>query len=206
MTDSSANDLTLRPIGRVGSRLTSAADAPRQGDEGAPDAYLILDSEVQAGLDGIAVGDEIIVLSWLHEADRSILRVHPRGDLSHPSKEFSTLDPLAGRIRSAYIGYASLALTVSGCGSAGSRRSTARRLLTSSRSSAVLRSGRQVLNHQPREESWLSGFVVRALLSSQIPMSRPLSVRSAAMNDSMYDPRANNGSHWRSSPLLGTRE
>jgi tRNA-Thr(GGU) m(6)t(6)A37 methyltransferase TsaA len=86
MTDSSANDFTLRPIGRVGSPLTSAADAPRQGDEGAPDAYLILDSEIRAGLDGIAVGDEIIVLSWLHEADRSILRVHPRGDLSRPEE------------------------------------------------------------------------------------------------------------------------
>jgi tRNA-Thr(GGU) m(6)t(6)A37 methyltransferase TsaA len=86
MTDSSANDFTLRPIGRVESPLTSAADAPRQGDEGAPDAYLILDSGIRAALDGIAVGDEIIVLSWLHEADRSILRVHPRGDLSRPEQ------------------------------------------------------------------------------------------------------------------------
>ncbi|MGH3340436.1 MAG: tRNA (N6-threonylcarbamoyladenosine(37)-N6)-methyltransferase TrmO, partial [Propionibacteriaceae bacterium] len=60
-------------------------------DEGAPDAYLILDSEVQAGLHGIAVGDEIIVLTWLHEADRSILNVHPRGDLSRPEQGvFST--------------------------------------------------------------------------------------------------------------------
>jgi tRNA-Thr(GGU) m(6)t(6)A37 methyltransferase TsaA len=91
MADFSAIDFTVRPIGRVMSPLTSAADAPRQGDEGAPDAYLILDSEVQAGLHGIAVGDEIILLSWLHEADRSILRVHPRGDLSRPEQGvFST--------------------------------------------------------------------------------------------------------------------
>jgi tRNA-Thr(GGU) m(6)t(6)A37 methyltransferase TsaA len=86
MVDSSATDFTLRPIGRVDSPLISTADAPRQGDEGAPDAYLILDADVQAGLDGLAAGDEIIVLSWLHEADRSALKVHPRGDLSRPEQ------------------------------------------------------------------------------------------------------------------------
>lgn len=82
MTDFSATDFTVRPVGRVNSPLSSAADAPRQGDEGAPDAYLILGADVQTALDGIAVGDEIIVLSWLHEADRSVLKVHPRGDLN----------------------------------------------------------------------------------------------------------------------------
>jgi tRNA-Thr(GGU) m(6)t(6)A37 methyltransferase TsaA len=72
----------------------SMADAPRQGDEGAPNAYLILDSEVHAGLDGIAVGDEIIVLTWLHEADRRALTVHPRGDLTRPEQGvFSTRSP-----------------------------------------------------------------------------------------------------------------
>jgi tRNA-Thr(GGU) m(6)t(6)A37 methyltransferase TsaA len=75
----------------VQSPLSSTADAPRQGDEGAPDAYLVLHAEVQPALDGIAVGDEIIMLSWLHEADRSVLRVHPRGDLSRPEQGvFST--------------------------------------------------------------------------------------------------------------------
>jgi tRNA-Thr(GGU) m(6)t(6)A37 methyltransferase TsaA len=86
MADHLSIDFTVRPIGRVASSLTSTADAPRQGDEGAPDAYLILDSDVQAGLDGIATGDEIIVLCWLHEADRSVLTVHPRGDLSRPEQ------------------------------------------------------------------------------------------------------------------------
>ena len=86
MVDDSAIDFTVRPIGRVASPLTSTADAPRQGDEGAPDAYLILDSDVQAGLDGMAIGDEIIVLCWLHEADRSVLTVHPRGDLRRPEQ------------------------------------------------------------------------------------------------------------------------
>ena len=91
MADTSAIDFTVRPIGHVESPLTSTADAPRQGDEGAPEAYLILDPIVQAGLDRIAVGDEIIVLTWLHEADRSVLKVHPRGDLNRPEQGiFST--------------------------------------------------------------------------------------------------------------------
>jgi tRNA-Thr(GGU) m(6)t(6)A37 methyltransferase TsaA len=77
-------DFTVRPIGHVESSLRSTANAPRQGDEGAPDAYLILDPDVQTGLDGIATGDEIVLLTWLHQADRSVLRVHPRGDLSRP--------------------------------------------------------------------------------------------------------------------------
>ena len=94
MADASATDFTVRPIGRVQSPLVSIADAPRQGDEGAPDAYLVLDPEVQAGLDGVAVGEEIIVLSWLHEADRTVLRVHPRGDLSRAEAGvFSTRAP-----------------------------------------------------------------------------------------------------------------
>jgi tRNA-Thr(GGU) m(6)t(6)A37 methyltransferase TsaA len=94
MADSSATDFTVRPIGRVQSSLISTADAPRQGDEGAPDAYLVLHSEVQAGLDGVAVGDEIIILTWLHEADRTVLKVHPRGDLSRPEAGvFSTRAP-----------------------------------------------------------------------------------------------------------------
>jgi tRNA-Thr(GGU) m(6)t(6)A37 methyltransferase TsaA len=94
MADFSATDFTVRPIGRVQSLLVSTVDAPRQGDEGAPDAYLVLDPEVQAGLDGVAVGDELIILTWLHEADRTVLRVHPRGDLSRPEAGvFSTRAP-----------------------------------------------------------------------------------------------------------------
>jgi tRNA-Thr(GGU) m(6)t(6)A37 methyltransferase TsaA len=94
MADLSGSTFAIRPIGYVQSPLTSTADAPRQGDEGAPHAYLILDSELHAGLDGIAVGDEIIVLTWLHEADRGILTVHPRGDLTRPEQGvFSTRAP-----------------------------------------------------------------------------------------------------------------
>jgi tRNA-Thr(GGU) m(6)t(6)A37 methyltransferase TsaA len=94
MSDPSSTDFTLRPIGRVESRLTSTADAPRQGDEGAPDAYVILNTDVQAGFGGIGVGDEIMLLTWLHQADRSVLRVHPRGDVSRPEAGvFSTRAP-----------------------------------------------------------------------------------------------------------------
>jgi tRNA-Thr(GGU) m(6)t(6)A37 methyltransferase TsaA len=91
MADSSGSTFEIHPIGHVESPLRSTADAPRQGDEGAPHAYLILDSAVLAGLDGIAVGDEIVVLTWLHEADRRVLTVHPRGDLTRPKQGvFST--------------------------------------------------------------------------------------------------------------------
>jgi tRNA-Thr(GGU) m(6)t(6)A37 methyltransferase TsaA len=91
MADFSAIDFIIRPIGQVESSLISTADTPRQVDEGAPEADLILDRAVQAGLDGIAVGNEIIVLTWLHEADRSVLKVHPRGDFSRPEQGvFST--------------------------------------------------------------------------------------------------------------------
>jgi tRNA-Thr(GGU) m(6)t(6)A37 methyltransferase TsaA len=91
VSDNSGTDFIVRPIGRVESPLTATADAPRQGDEGAPDAYLILDSNVAAALDGTAVGDEIIVLTWLHQADRNTLAVHPRGDLNRPEQGvFST--------------------------------------------------------------------------------------------------------------------
>jgi len=94
MADSFGSTFTIRPIGHVESPLTSTADAPRQGDEGAPPAYLILDSDVHAGLDGMADGDEIIVLTWLHEADRGVLTVHPRGDLTRAEQGvFSTRAP-----------------------------------------------------------------------------------------------------------------
>ena len=81
----------LRPIGRVESPLTDPADAPKQGFEGGPEAWLVFDDGVAAGLDGIAPGDRILVLTWLHRADRGILRVHPRDDPANPERGvFST--------------------------------------------------------------------------------------------------------------------
>ena len=85
MTDASAA-MSLVPIGVVSSPLTDPAAAPKQGFEGAPDAWLVLEPRVAAGLDGMRPGDEIIAVTWLHRARRDILRVHPRDDRSNPER------------------------------------------------------------------------------------------------------------------------
>jgi len=72
--------LELQVIGRVRSPLRDPADAPRQGDEGAPRASLVLNPAVWPGLDGLRVGAEILVLTWLHRARRDVLRTRPRND------------------------------------------------------------------------------------------------------------------------------
>jgi len=74
----------LNPIGVVRSPLRNRADAPRQGSEGAPDAWILLEPSYADALQGVSVGDQIVVLTWLHEADRSVLQVHPRDDESRP--------------------------------------------------------------------------------------------------------------------------
>ena len=78
------NQYTLFPIGVVHSPLQELSDAPRQGNEGASDAWIELKEVVTEGLDRIAAGDEIILITWLHRADRSILKVHPRDDMNLP--------------------------------------------------------------------------------------------------------------------------
>jgi tRNA-Thr(GGU) m(6)t(6)A37 methyltransferase TsaA len=83
MTDA-AGEFQVRPIGRIRSTLRSRKGAPRQGEEGAPDAWLELDPAVERALLRVAAGDELIVLTWLHEANRSTLQVHPRSDRSNP--------------------------------------------------------------------------------------------------------------------------
>src|SRR4029453_11493282 len=74
----------VRPIGEVESPLTDPASAPKQGDEGAPDAWLVLDPAVLEGLQGIRPGDQVILLTWLDRARRDVLRVHPRDDVANP--------------------------------------------------------------------------------------------------------------------------
>jgi tRNA-Thr(GGU) m(6)t(6)A37 methyltransferase TsaA len=82
---------TLNPIGRVNSTLTDPALAPKQGREGAPDAWLVFDAAYAPGLRDVRVGDEILVLTWLDRADRATLAVHPRDDRSAPLRGvFST--------------------------------------------------------------------------------------------------------------------
>lgn len=85
---------SLRIIGHVRSSLTSRTAAPRQGSEGAPAAWLELDADIAEGLAGIEPDQELIVLTWLHEARRDVLRTHPRNDPSLPlSGVFATRSP-----------------------------------------------------------------------------------------------------------------
>jgi tRNA-Thr(GGU) m(6)t(6)A37 methyltransferase TsaA len=74
----------LKPIGSVESPLADPAVAPKQGNEGAPDAWLVLDAGVLDGLTDTRPGDRVIVLTWLDRARRDVLSVHPRDDLSNP--------------------------------------------------------------------------------------------------------------------------
>ena len=74
--------MELIRIGVVESALKLREDAPKQGDEGAPDAWLVIGDEFVGGLEGIAVGDELLVLTWLDQAERDVLKVIPRGDRS----------------------------------------------------------------------------------------------------------------------------
>lgn len=70
----------LRAIGVIRSSLKDRSRAPRQGNEGAPDAWLEVHPFALEALDGLAVGDEIVLLTWLHRANRETLKVHPRSD------------------------------------------------------------------------------------------------------------------------------
>lgn len=84
----------LTPIGKVASPLTSLADAPRQADEGAPAAWIVLEPGMLEGLRDLKAGDEVVVLTWLDRARRDVLSVHPRGDASRPAEGvFSTRAP-----------------------------------------------------------------------------------------------------------------
>jgi tRNA-Thr(GGU) m(6)t(6)A37 methyltransferase TsaA len=86
--------MELKPIGVVESPLTDLDAAPMQGDEGAPEAWLVLEPAVAPALEGVAAGDELLVLTWLDRADREVLRVHPRSDTTRPLQGvFNTRSP-----------------------------------------------------------------------------------------------------------------
>jgi tRNA-Thr(GGU) m(6)t(6)A37 methyltransferase TsaA len=76
--------IELRPVGHVESELVEPSEAPRQGDEGAPEAWLVFDADMREPVAGIEVGAEVLVLTWLHRADRTALAVHPRDDPTRP--------------------------------------------------------------------------------------------------------------------------
>ena len=84
----------LRAIGVIRSALKSRGKAPKQGAEGAPDAWLEVNSFAAQGLDGLLVGHDIIVVTWLHRARRDVLKVHPRSDQRRPlTGVFATRSP-----------------------------------------------------------------------------------------------------------------
>jgi tRNA-Thr(GGU) m(6)t(6)A37 methyltransferase TsaA len=84
----------LRAIGVIRSTLKTRARAPKQGVEGAPDAWLEVLPFAAEGLAGIAAGDDVVVLTWLHQARRDALKVHPRSDRSRPlTGVFATRSP-----------------------------------------------------------------------------------------------------------------
>jgi tRNA-Thr(GGU) m(6)t(6)A37 methyltransferase TsaA len=84
----------LQPIGWVESPLVDRSAAPRQGNEGSPDAWLAFEDRISEGLRDLRVGDEVLVLTWLDRARRDVLRVHPRGDRANPEQGvFSTRSP-----------------------------------------------------------------------------------------------------------------
>jgi tRNA-Thr(GGU) m(6)t(6)A37 methyltransferase TsaA len=84
----------LRPIGVIRSRLKTRGAAPRQGSEGAPDAWLDVSPSVAPCLGGLRAGDDVIVITWLHRARRDVLKVHPRSDRGRPlTGVFATRSP-----------------------------------------------------------------------------------------------------------------
>ena len=86
--------IVLVPVGHVSSTLTDLADAPRQGDEGAPTAWLVVNPDVAAALLGLELGDDIVIITWLDRASRDVLVTHPRDDRTRPeSGVFATRSP-----------------------------------------------------------------------------------------------------------------
>jgi tRNA-Thr(GGU) m(6)t(6)A37 methyltransferase TsaA len=89
-----SDDLVIRPVGQVESVLTDRAEAPRQGDEGAPDAWLVFDESVRDALRDLEVGTDVLLITWFDRARRDQLVVHPRGDVTRPATGvFSTRSP-----------------------------------------------------------------------------------------------------------------
>jgi tRNA-Thr(GGU) m(6)t(6)A37 methyltransferase TsaA len=92
--DGAPDEARLRPVGFIRSELHDLSEAPKQGPEGAPDAWLDVEAWAAEALDGIAVGDEVIVITWFHRADREVLKTHPRSDPKNPlTGVFATRSP-----------------------------------------------------------------------------------------------------------------
>jgi tRNA-Thr(GGU) m(6)t(6)A37 methyltransferase TsaA len=90
----SSVDAQWRPVGVIRSALETRSEAPKQGSEGAPDAWLEIDEWAAEALLGVAVGDELIIITWLHQSRRDVFRVHPRGNPRNPlTGVFATRSP-----------------------------------------------------------------------------------------------------------------
>ena len=86
--------IEMTPVARVESPLTDLGAAPKQGDEGAPEAWLVFEPGVLDALHGIEAGDELLVFTWLDRADRGVLQTHPRDDVANPIQGvFNTCSP-----------------------------------------------------------------------------------------------------------------
>ena len=84
----------IHPVGFLRSTLSTPEEAPRQGLEGAPDAWLEIDPAFSVALRGLSPGDDVIVITWLHQADRECLETHPRNDRRNPlTGVFATRSP-----------------------------------------------------------------------------------------------------------------
>ncbi len=84
MSEVALESVVLQPIGWVATELVDRKDAPRQADENAPSARIVLRDDVTGGLLQLAPGTQILLLTWLHQASRDVLQVHPRGELERP--------------------------------------------------------------------------------------------------------------------------
>lgn len=87
-------EFAIKPIGIIRSELATREEAPKQGSEGAPDAWFEVYPPFAEGLEGIGVGDDVILITWFHKAHRDILKLHPRRDAKRPmTGVFSTRSP-----------------------------------------------------------------------------------------------------------------
>jgi tRNA-Thr(GGU) m(6)t(6)A37 methyltransferase TsaA len=90
----SESPFSLMPVGIVHSSLASCDGCPKQGRQGAPEAWVEVYTPFGEGIDGITIGSEILILTWLHKATRDLLKVHPRGDANRPLRGvFATRSP-----------------------------------------------------------------------------------------------------------------
>jgi len=94
MASNRSSRFSLRPIGFIRSTIKDRHKAPRQGSEGAPDAWLDVQPWASKGLQRVAVGDQLFIITWLHKGHRKVLQVHPRNDPRHElSGVFATRSP-----------------------------------------------------------------------------------------------------------------